>query len=358
MPRSKRRPQVFIARDFMLDPLLGEIESALRSEGIDVIRGPESHPGEKLTYPPERFAELFGSSDVLMFSSRSVCSREVLQAATRARAVINPSIGMETVDLQAADELAIIVGHGPVPENYQSMAEAAVMLMLNLRYNLKVSEGVLRGTHVRPPPLPALAHARMLRGATIAIIGLGRIARATIELLAPFHVDIVAYSPNATEQNAPPGVTLVSFDAAMAAGDIVLICAAANATNRGLIDERALGLMKATAYLINIARGELVDEDALYVALKERRIAGAALDTFMIEPLPQHSPLRALDNAILTPHIIGHTREVFQALVPAAVENIKRVLRGEPPLYCKNPEVIGRWRERLKQLERAERQGI
>ena len=336
----------------MLDPLLGEIEAALWSSHIDVIRGPESRPGQKLTYRPEQFSELFGASDVLMFSSRSVCSRDMLQAAVQARAVVNPGIGLETVDLQAADDLAIIVGHGPVPQNTLSMAEAAVMLMLNLRYNLKFSQDVLRGTQARPPPVAARAHARMLRGATIAVIGLGRIARATIELLAPFGVDIMAYSPRATQDTAPSGVRLVSFDAAMEFGDIVLVCAAANASNRGLIDERAIALMKRRAYLINIARGELVDEHALYVALAERRIAGAALDTFVVEPLPQASPLRLLDNVILTPHMIGHTREVFAALVPAAIENIRRVLRGEPPLYCKNPHVIDRWRNRLAALQR------
>ena len=113
-----------------------------------------------------------------------------------------------------------------------------------------------------------------------------------------------------------------------------------------MVDARALALMTPDAYLLNLARGDLVDEAAVERALRERRIAGAALDVFQVEPLPVDSPLRTLDNAILTPHLVGHTRELYEALAPAALENITRILRGELPLYCKNPQTEGRWRER------------
>jgi D-3-phosphoglycerate dehydrogenase len=108
--------------------------------------------------------------------------------------------------------------------------------------------------------------------------------------------------------------------------------------------------MKPSAYLVNTSRGEAIDEAALYRALKEKRIAGAALDSFAVEPLPDDSPLRQLDNVILTPHMVGHTQDVFASFPPAAVENITRILRGEPPLYCKNPEIIPAWKRRLANL--------
>ena len=184
----------------------------------------------------------------------------------------------------------------------------------------------------------------------MGIVGMGRIARATIERLQPFDVNLLVYSPRTPTSAFPPGVARVDFDQLIAQSDIVGLFASVNKDNRAMVDERALGMMKPPAYLVNVARGELVDEVALFRALKERRIAGAALDVFAIEPLPVDSPLRTLDNVILTPHMVGTTREGFAAVAPAALVNIARVLRGELPLYCKNPHAEPQWRERLKCL--------
>jgi D-3-phosphoglycerate dehydrogenase len=118
-----------------------------------------------------------------------------------------------------------------------------------------------------------------------------------------------------------------------------------------MIDAEQLALMKPSAYLVNTGRGAVIDEAALVAALRARRIMGAALDTFEAEPLPGDSPLRALDNVILTPHCVGHTVEGFAELGPAMVENIERILAGELPLYCKNPEAEAAWRERLRRLD-------
>lgn len=342
---------VFICRDFALDPALDEIAAALEQRGIEVIRGPRSVPGEKYVYPPESHAGLFGRCDVMMFSSRSIGSREAMLAAPRIRAVINPTIGLETVDLAAADELGIVVGHGAIPENYLGMAEAAVMLMLALRYGLHASEAVLRGTRPAPGFRAQAVHARMLRGCTVGIVGLGRIGRAVAERLQPFGVEIFACGSARQQQDPPAGVQLVNLDSLLERSDIVGLFASVNSANRHMLDERALGLMKADAFLVNVARGELVDETALYRALRDGRIAGAALDVFAVEPLPADSPLRTLDNVILTPHMVGVTRESIAAVVPAALENIARVLDGELPVYCKNPYVLPRWRARLEQLE-------
>jgi len=341
---------VFICRDFALDPALDAIADALVQRGIKVIRGPQSIPGEKYTYPPESHADLFGQCDVLMFSSRSVGSRDTMLAASCCRAIVNPTIGLETVDLAAADELGIVVGHGAVPENYLGIAEAAVMLMLALRYGLHASEAVLQGIRPAPGFRAKAVHARMLRGCTVGIVGLGRIGCAVAERLQPFGVEVIACSPTKRPQDAPAGVRLVELDILLEQSDIVGLFASVNAGNLHMIDERALGRMKPDAYLVNVARGALVDEEALYRALRSGRLAGAALDTFEVEPLPQDSKLRELDNVILTPHMVGVTRESIEAVVPTALENITRVLSGALPVYCKNPYILPRWRERLAQL--------
>lgn len=341
---------VFLVRDFMLTELLEEIEGRLRAQGIEVVRGPESKPGEKVTFPREGWANWFGRAEVAMFSSRNICSREIMASAPRLRGVVNPGIGLETVDLPAADELGIIVGHGATPENFLSVAEATVMLMLMLMYNVRATEEVLRGARARPRPTPSGMWARMIRGRTVGLVGLGRIARAVVERLSGFGVKIIASDPYVAQQDAPPGVEMVSLEGLLASSDIVGLFVSISPETRGIINARTLALMKPSAYLVNTSRGEAVDEAALYRALKEKRIAGAALDTYVVEPLPADSPLRTLDNVILTPHMVGHTGEVYASFLPAAEENITRILRGEPPLYCKNPHILPAWRKRLEAL--------
>jgi len=341
---------VFICHDYMLVEVLDEIASRLRRLGIEIVRGPRTSPGEKLIYPKERYAELFGRAQAMMFSSRSICSREVMLAAPRLRGIVNPTIGLETVDLEAANELGVIVGHGATPENFLGMAEATVMLILMLMYDPEASEDVLRGGRARPKPTRADMWARMLLGRTVGLIGLGRIARGVVERLSGFGVDLIACDPYLAQEAPPPGVKMRDLDTLLRSSDIVSVHVSITPQTRGMLGERELALMKPNAYLVNTSRGEAIDEAALYRALKGRRIAGAALDSFAVEPLAEDSLLRGLDNVILTPHMVGHTQDVFASFPPAAVENITRILRGEPPLYCKNPEVIPAWNRRLADL--------
>lgn len=345
-----RHHTVFICHDYMLVEVLGEIESRLLKLGIEVVCGPQTMAGKKLVYPKERHAELFGRAEVMMFSSRSICSREIILAAPRLRGIVNPTIGLETVDLAAANELGVIVGHGATPENFLGMAEATVMLILMLMYQPKATEDVLRGRRPRPKPTADDAWARMLRGRTVGLVGLGRIARGVVERLSGFGVNLVACDPFVGQDKPPAGVKMTDLDALLRSSDVVAVLVSITPESRGLLGEREFALMKSSAYLVNTSRGEAIDEGALYRALKEKRIAGAALDSFAVEPLPDDSPLRQLDNVILTPHMVGHTQDVFASFPPAAVENITRILRGEPPLYCKNPEIIPAWKRRLADL--------
>jgi len=341
---------VFICHDYMLVEVLDEIESRLARLGIEVVRGPQTSPGKKLVYPGERYGELFGRAEVMMFSSRSICSRELMLAAPRLRGIVNPTIGVETVDLAAANELGVIVGHGATPENFLGMAEATVMLILMLMYNPGASQDVLRGRRPRPRPTSDDAWARMLLGRTVGLVGLGRIARGVVERLAGFGAKLVAFDPFIEPESAPAGVRMTDLDTLLGLSDVVAVLVSITPEARGIIGERELALMKPTAYLVNTSRGEAIDEASLFRALKQRRIAGAALDSFAVEPLPEDSPLRKLDNVILTPHMVGHTQDVFASFPRAAVENITRILRGEPPLYCKNPEVLPAWKRRLASL--------
>ena len=346
-----RAPRVFVVHDHMLEPLFAGIVQDLERNGVEILRGPPSEPGDKPSALPLSYMEQLQQADIAMFSSRSLCTAEMLAAcATRLRAVVNPTIGVETVDLAAASEQAILVGNGATPENYMGMAEAAVMFMLNLFYGLRTSEQHLREN--RPRPTPDQVHARTLRGKTIGILGLGNIGRSVARLLQPFDVKVLAYSPHVDTSTVPAGVEMTGLDDLMTRSDLVCICIAVTPQNRQLVNDRTLGLMKRSAYLVNVARGDAIDEPALVRVLQERRIAGAALDTFAREPLPMDSPLRNLDNVILTPHAVGYTKENVDSLRSAAVENIRRVLAGLPPLYCKNPEATNKWSTRVAGMER------
>ncbi len=343
-------PRAFVCRDHVLDPLLDELAEALEARGVGVVRGPPTRPGTRLVHPPAEHVRLFGDADVAVFTSRSVADAAVLRAARRLRGIVNLAVGLETVDLDEAAAIGIVVGHGASAENAISMAEATVMLILALRLQLRASEQVLRGERPRPVASASSMHAGMLRGCTVGIVGMGRIARAVVERLRPFGVRIVACPSRAQGQGLPEGVEPADLDTVLSVADVVALLASAGPGNRHLIDARALARMKPSAYLVNVARGELVDEHALHEALAARRIAGAALDVFEVEPLPPDSPLRRLDDVILTPHLVGHTRELYRSLVPVALENLSRILRDELPLHCANPAVEPRWRERIAAL--------
>lgn len=332
---------------FVTGDRLGEqVTVLLEVAGCQVIRGPQPHPPALTTFPQEEWPRLFGETDVIVVSPRDVCSREIMAAAPRLRAVVSTVIGVETIDLEAANDLGLIVGHGAMPENYEGVAEATVMLIAALMLDLPGKETLLRTQAPRPERL----RARMVRGKTIGLIGMGRTARGVVERLAGWHVTIQSYDPYMDQKDAPTGVTMVDLETLLRTSDVVSVHVTLTRETRHLLGTAELSLMRPDAYLINTARGAVIDEQALYHTLKDRRIAGAALDVFEQEPLPPQSPLRQVDNVVLTPHMVGHSQELMAAIPPAAAENVLRVLRGEAPLYVKNPEALPSWHQRLMAL--------
>ena len=146
------------------------------------------------------------------------------------------------------------------------------------------------------------------------------------------------------------GVELVDLETLLGTADVVSVSVPLTEETRGLIDGQALALMKPTAYLINTSRGPCVDEAALLSALDNDLLAGAALDVWHMEPPGPDNPLRLHPKVLATSHNVGHSIETTASLFPAAVENIVRGLRGEEPLYLRNPEVLPAWRARLTRL--------
>jgi len=334
---------VFVTGDRLGDQVTVLLEQA----GCQVVRGPQPSPPALTVFPHQEWPRLFGETDVIVVSPRDVCSREVMAAAPRLRAVMSTVIGVEMIDLDAANELGLIVGHGAIPENYLGVSESTMMLIAALLLDLHGKEALLR----RNAPRPAQLRARMVRGKTIGLIGMGRTARGVVERLAGWGVTIQSYDPYVRQEQAPPGVTMVDLATLLRTSDVVSVHVTLTSETHHLLGEAELRLMRSDAYLVNTARGAVIDEAALYRVLKSGHLAGAALDVFEQEPLPPQSPLRELSNVILTPHMVGHSRELMAALPPTAAENVLRVLRGEPPLYVKNPDILPTWRQRLVALQ-------
>jgi len=182
-----------------------------------------------------------------------------------------------------------------------------------------------------------------LAGKTLGILGLGRIGTRIAEFGKFLGMRVLAWGPTLTpERAAASGVVYKAMDDLLRESDLVSLHLRLSEKTRGLLGARQLALMKPTAYLINTARGPLVDEAALIAVLGERRIAGAALDVFDQEPLPPNHPLLALDNVVLTPHIGYVTREAYDIFFARVVDNVETYLDGKVPARALNPEALAR----------------
>ena len=340
---------VFIADDPNLAEVLKSVVSGLEADGWRILRGPPSPgPGIPFRFDAETRARYLPDADIAVVSSRSRIVPEDLDAAPRLRGLVFPSIGVDAVDLAACAKRGIIVGHGPIAENFVAMSEATVMLILDLLYGLRRTEELFRTMQ----PRPARMHARMLTGRTIGIIGMGRIGGGVVRRLAGWDAEILVNDPYIAPASVGDSAELVSKEELLRRADVVSLHVPLNDETRNIIGAAELAAMKPGAFLVNTSRGGTVDEAALAEALERGHLAGAALDVFDPEPPPADHPLRGRDDVILTPHMVGHTEDLYRAMPKAVLENIARIMAGDLPRYPKNPEIESAWRERLARIAR------
>lgn len=310
-----------IVTDPGLGPILPDAACALKARGHEVIRmSADEFCSGRARSVSEATAALVGVN--FRFTG------ELMQRMPRLRAIISGVVGTDTIDHQEAIARRIWVAHGPAPETAESLAEATVLLMLALLYRLKINETLLRGC-AAPPARPI---AQMLKGRTLGLVGVGRVARVVAKRLAPWGVIVLAYS-DARDSGDAKNLAFVDLEHLLRTSDIVSIHAALTERTANLLTAERLRLMKNGSFLVNTARGGIVDEEALVELVREGHITNVALDVFHTEPLPAGSSLRALENAVLTPHTIGHTQESFSALTRMAVENVEHALLGLRPPY-------------------------
>jgi phosphoglycerate dehydrogenase-like enzyme len=261
------------------------------------------------------------------------------QGAKNLVAIGRSGTGYDKIDLAACTENDIALFNAPDALRH-STASSALLFMLALAKRLPEQELIVRrGRWDLQPKVMG----RELFGRTLGIIGLGHTGRELARLLTPFSMRVLAYSPHADPVQAREmGVELLPLETVLREADFVSLHCRLTQETRRLIGQAQLDLMKPTAFFINVARGELVDQPALVRALQDRQIAGAGLDVFEIEPLPLDDPLLELDNVILTPHWLPATKEIWQATGRAMAEGMLRAARGEVPDNVVNMEVLER----------------
>lgn len=247
--------------------------------------------------------------------------------------------GYDKIDLAACTEHDVLVFNAPVGLHHAT-ASSALLFMLALAKRLPEHQRVARSGDWRVQPDILGGE---LQGRTLGIVGLGNSGRELIRLVAPFGMRILAHSSHVEQAEAAAlGAELVSLERLFREADFVSLHARLTDETQRMIGAEQLAWMKPTAYFINVARGELVDQQALVDVLTKRRIAGAALDVFETEPLPADDPLTRLDNVILTPHWNASTTDVWRATARAMAEGMLRASRGEVPDHVVNREVLDR----------------
>ncbi|MER7666952.1 NAD(P)-dependent oxidoreductase [Kitasatospora sp. NPDC096128] len=330
--------EIFVGDDHVLGDVLDRVAAELGKEGHTVVRGPAAPAPARTEYPRAQWPRYFGRAEVAVISSRTVITPELMSWAPRLRGLVFASSSTASCDLREASERGIVVAHGATPENMEGMAEATVMLLSALMLDLPLKQRQL--ARHEPRPAPQALTARLLAGSTVGLVGHGRIAREVIARLAGWRVArvLVATRHPGRHRSAPP-VEFTDLDTLLARSDAVSLHLPLTADTRGVIGAAELDRMKPGAVLVNTSRGGLVDEAALAERLATGRLRAAAIDTFETEPVPADHPLRGLDNVILTEHIVGHTRDLFDSLVPTAVEHVRAVLAGQRPRYPADPGV-------------------
>jgi len=299
----------------------------LKQNGCAVELAPQ---GKKLS-EDDRVACAAGA-DAMVVGIEKITAR-VIQAGKKLKVIAKHGAGVDNIDMETATKNKIVVTSAP-GANSDAVADMTIGLFLALARSLPFADRSVKGGG-----WPRIAGTQ-LNKKTLGIIGVGQIGKKVARRAAGFDMKILVYDVVKDEAFASQyKASYLALEDVVKAADFISIHVPLTAATRNLISTREFGLMKKGAFLVNIARGGVVDEAALFSALKEKKIGGAALDVFAQEP-PTGSPLLSLDNFIATPHMGGYTMEALNETGMICVRNIMEVLNGRKPDFLNNPEVL------------------
>jgi D-3-phosphoglycerate dehydrogenase len=332
----------FYQGDIRLKTIL--LESNIVPDGIAILK----NAGYTLVGPmpkdtPER-RNVFAECHAIVIGSAWQINDEQLEQAPNLQVVARPGIGIDNVNLDDCTKHGVCVVHTPDAPT-QSTAEHAFTLLLGCAKQLiRVDQSFrARGWNSKNEYGVGVE----LKGKTLGLVGLGRIGGAVAKMAKGFDMNVVVYDPYISDARAQQvGVARVAtIEEVFKQGDFISLHSALTPQTRGMVGKRLLELMKPTAFLINCSRGPVVDEPALIEALQSKRIAGAGLDVFDVEPTPDDNPLLTLDNVVVSPHIASRTYDGVYQMGVGIAEEIVSVLSGIRPRWLPNAEV---WEKRKK----------
>ncbi|MEU9837520.1 phosphoglycerate dehydrogenase [Streptosporangium sp. NPDC048047] len=271
-----------------------------------------------------QFLPALAGVDALIVRSATQVDAEAIAAAPKLRVVARAGVGLDNVDVEAATKAGVMVVNAPT-SNITSAAEHTVALILASARNVAQAHSALKGGEWKRSKYTGVE----LDEKVVAILGLGKIGQLVAQRLQPFGVELIAYDPYLQPARAAQmGVRLVSLEEALAEADFITVHLPKSKETIGLIGDKELRAVKPTVRLINVARGGIIDENALYSAIKEGRVAGAGVDVFPKEPVTD-SPLFELDQVVVTPHLGASTHEAQEKAGTQVARSVKLALAGE-----------------------------
>lgn len=326
---------------------IGITRDTLREDGTSIFdpRALEIFDREHLQWEflQENVRELTAAHaaayDALCVLNPRVTAATVSGPDRRVQIIARMGVGYDSIDVAACTTNGVILTNTPDGVR-RPVATSILLLILALSHKLLTKDRITRAGRWAETTM----HMGVgLSGKTVGSIGVGNIGSELFRLLAPLNLVHIAYDPYAKSEDAEKlRVRLTDKDTVLRESDFVCINTPLTPETRHMIGERELSLMKPTAYLINTARGPIVEERALHATLAGRRIAGAALDVFEQEPIGAAHPFVGLDNVILTPHSICWTDEFFRNNAESAFRSVVAVARGETPIFVVNRDVLKR----------------
>ena len=323
------RPRVYITRR------IPEIGVKILREYCEVVYRDEAPPPTR-----DELLKMIEDADAIYCTLSEAIDRELIDRAEKLKVIGTMSVGVDHIDVDYATKKGIYVVYTPGVLT-ETVADHTWALLLAVARRVVEADSIIRRGDWKIPWAPTMMLGYDVYGKVLGIIGLGRIGQAVARRAKGFNMKILYYDVvRMREVEEELGVEYAPLERLLRESDYVSIHVPLMPETRGLIGERELRLMKRTAILVNTSRGPVIDQRALFRALKEGWIAGAGLDVFEKEPIDPDDPLLKLENVVLTPHIGSASHETRSKMAELTATGIIKVLRGERPENLFNPEVM------------------
>ena len=309
------------------------VTDGLEPDAVAALRA--QHHVDLVEADPKQLLEIILNYEALIVRSRTKVTADVLAKGAKLKVVARSGVGVDNIDVRAATARRVPVVNAPTGSTI-SVAELAIGHMLSLARQLPEADRSMKEGKWEKKRFEG----RELHGKILGLVGSGRIGAEVARRAHAFGMDVIAFDPYLSPQAAKDrDIRLVDgLPALLMQADFVSVHAALTPETKGMLGAKELALMKRTAYVVNCARGEILQEGALAEALKAGTIAGAALDVFEKEP-PTGSPILSAPNVVLTPHLGASTHEAQARAGGIIADQVLKVLRGEKPDFAVNPEV-------------------